>query len=57
MSDSPRPQTKTTNILTSACMIFLKGGGKERELLEMVQRRDTKMIRELEQLHYKDKLR
>ena len=38
-------------------MIFLKGGGKERELLERVQRRDTKMIRELEHLPYKDRLR
>ena len=38
-------------------MIFLKGGGKERELLERVQRRDTKMIRELEHLPCEDRLR
>ena len=38
-------------------MIFLKGGGKERELLERIQRRDTKINRELEHLPYKDRLR
>ena len=31
--------------------------GKEMELLEQVQRRATRMIRELEHLRYKDRLR
>jgi len=57
VSDSKGNATTLANIFKSCVQLWSTQHKQDMELLEQVQRRDTKMIRGLEHLSYEERLR